>query len=473
MKADYRGPFLTDTGIARYEKSDGVSPKGTSVMRLSRDRYLVISVLNDLGGWDMNPAIVYQIRKVSPVGKVLARGIAMEEDTCWKPFGIRLSRCPQTSFAFGVPKGALRSGGSAYPQANVFVLQTFINPQLYLKGEAMLAHAAGRYPNWPGSVDPQHLIDALPRVYWRHFRLNDQEDDIEFLGDWELLHQTGYEGGYGGGFCEYGQGCVTMHGGFSPPLPADDTCEVWYAVAGFGIKSGLRDENLRGIAPLTYSWNPVTKRYRWNGAGPLTLRENWRLTEPGLVRMDDEWLVIARGSNRSRSAIDTRERRGNDSFWFRTADLMAGLGEASQSAIEGNVPRMAYRCHDGALRIVFPEERWIPLAPGEEEPFIAYDPARGKYSRDPLVMYDVDPGEFTYGNRRVLFDAAIHARVIATPAADLVTITPPVKSKQWLLFRLKDRDSKKLGMPTARLNAMGSHCVELSFDRTFHRIWRF
>ena len=148
---------------------------------------------------------------------------------------------------------------------------------------------------------------------------------------------------------------------------------------------------------------------------------------------------------------------------LQTDDLMRGLGEPVQSGREGNVPRMGYRCADGALRLVFPEERWIPLAPGEPEPFIAYDPKRGKYSRDPLVMYDVDPVTFKYSNRRVLFDAPAQAPAIATPAADLVTLTPAGDNKQWLLFRVKDRDAKKQGTPAESLQAMGCHSVELSY----------
>ena len=434
-------------------------------MQLSPDRYCVFSGLNDLGGWDMGPALVYQVREGSPVGDVLGEGIAMEKDSDWRPFGIPLARCPQFTVAFGLQKGVKRPDGSAYPNENVFVLQTFINPQLCIDGEPMIPHAARRYKNWPADIDPRDLTDNLPRVFWRHFRLDDSGNDIEFMDEWEIIHQDGFADGYGGGFCSLGESCVTMHGAFSPPLPADEKGDTWYSLLSFAKRDPEEPsrKNPRSMAPVVYTWDRSAGRYRWTATGPETCHEGWQLTDPGLVRMEDCWIVIARGHQRSRDAEAVAARKGFDSFWFRTDDLMRGLGKPVQSGREGNVPRMGYRCADGVLRVVFPDERWIPLAPGEPEPFIAYDSKKGKYCRDPLTLYDVDPVTFEYTNRRVIFDAPTQAPALATPAADLTNMTPVSDGNQWLIFRVKDRDATRQGTPPDSLRTMGAHCVELSY----------
>ena len=473
MKVKYQGLFLEDTGLAGLQKEDGYSPKGTSVVQLSEDRFCVISGMNDLGGWDMDPTIYYQVRAKSPIGPMLSEGIAMEECIDWQPFGYPLSRCPQFSFGFGVPRGAKKPDGTGYSNDNVFVLQTFINPQLFFDGKAMIPSAAKRYPEWPDHISPKDLMDRLPRVFWRHFRLNGQGDDIEFLDEWALLYQEGYDEGYEGRFCSLGNRFLTMHSEFSPPLPADEKCEEWYTVAGFGEKhpAGGDERNLSVIAPLTIAWDASAGRYRWTKSGPVSFAESWNLTEPGLIRMKDSWIAVARGSRRKR-VVNRRDRR-YDSFWFRTNDPMTGLGTPVRCAIEGNVPRMAFRCGDNRLRIFFPEERWIPLLPGEPEPFIAFNPELGKYSRDPLVMYDVDPVSFAYSSRRVLFDASIRADTLATPAADLVSITPQLGKSQWLIYRVKDRDATKIGTPKDSLDAMGAHCVEMTYTEDPIPDWRF
>ena len=57
------------------------------------------------------------------------------------------------------------------------------------------------------------------------------------------------------------------------------------------------------------------------------------------------------------------------------------------------------------------------------------------------------------------------APAITTPAADHVSLTPAVGDKQWLLFRLDDRDAKAAGNPEDHLQSVGVHAVELTYDK--------
>lgn len=465
MKLSYQGMYMSDSNLEGHRKRDGVIPGVTSVIQLSKDRFGVFYVPHMMGVWDMNTTINYQVRAESPMGPVLSEDIAMEEEPDWRPFDIPLYRCPGLSFAFGVPRGAKLANGTPFPNENVFVLQTYLNPQLHWNGEIMLPHGArvGKYPNWPEHIRIEELTDRLPRIFARHFRLNDAGDDLEFLTSWEMIHEDGYDAGFDKPFCRFGETCNAMSSAFTPPLPVNENCDTWLEIATFKFPSPDAPYGAQcGLAAVEYAWDGERQRYRWTNTGEPTRIEGVQLTEAGLVRMDDGWVVTAR-SNRA----DTCTR------WFRTAEPLQGLGAPSLSDIEGNVPRMPFRFADGGLRIVFPDERWVPLAPGEPVPMIAYDPKRGKYSRDPLTVHDVDPVTFTYSSRRVLLDVVDTGISVVTPATDHATLTPNVGNRQWLLFRIKDRDALRQGTPEERLQGTGIHCVEVGFDGPVSSMWRF
>ena len=476
MKVEYKGQFMSDGTLPGCRKCDGVIPGVTSVIRLSSDRFCVFWVPHMMGAWDMNTAINYQIRADSPVGSILSEGVAMEEEPDWRPFGIQLYRCPGLSFAYGVPKGAKMEDGSVFLNENLFVLHTYLNPQLHWNGEVMIpvGAALGKYPNWPKHIEPNDLSRNLPRVFNRHFRLNEDDDDIEFLTPWEMVYQEGFEAGFDGPFCAFGDSCRNMASGFTPPRPSDSDCTGWYDIPTFGVRNpdGTSLFEKSGLAAIRYTWKEDEGRYRWTETGPLVRVDDRKLSESGLTQIDGDWLITMR-SRPAKPAPRAIQIKETGTIWYRTRYPLRGFGEPFYSAVEGDVPRMPFRFANGRLGIVFPEERWVPLEPGEPIPMIAYDPERGKYARDPLVMFDVESETLKYSSRRILADVEGDGIAIRTPASDHVTITPAVDRKQWLLFRIKDRDAATTGNPTGRLAASGIYYIELTYDESPASEWRF
>jgi hypothetical protein len=212
---------------------------------------------------------------------------------------------------------------------------------------------------------------------------------------------------------------------FNGAVPADESGPRWLEICGFGARgsdgSPIREES--GLAAVAYEWDAGTGRYRWTELGPLSRVPGVGLSESALVRLDDAWLISTRCGGARKPAAELGHSR-TATVWYRTDDPLAGFGEPRFSNIKGGVPRMAYRFPDGALRIVFPEERWGPVLPGEPEPWIAYDPKRGKYDRDPET--------FEYTNRVLLVGIEENGIAVRTPSLDHATLTPPVGRKQWL-----------------------------------------
>jgi hypothetical protein len=472
MLTKYLGNYIEDSGLQGYKKSDGVVPGVTSVIQLSRDRFCAFYVPHMMGAWDMNTAILYQIRADSPVGPVIREGVAMAEDSDWRPFAIPLYRCPGLTFAWGVPKGALAPDGSLLTNENVFVIHTYINPHLSWDGQPMnaIGKTQGKYPNWPDHVTVEDLTGRLPRVFNRHFRLNDRGDDLDFLTDWEIVHQVGYGSGLGEPFCSFDRRFTTMHNGFTPPLPANAYADTWFDVAAFQLHPSVLEGPARtSMAVISYKWNPASERYDWVTTGQALGPPERTLSEGGLVHIGDQWLITARGRGATDTAISFHD---TGTTWVKTSDPLQPAGD-HMSELEGDVPRMAYLFGDGRLRIVFPEEKWVALEPGEPIPLVAYYPNRGKYARDPLVMYDVDPETLEYSSRQIVFNAAKLDLPVKTPGSDHVTLTPAVGKKQWLLFRMKDRDALKCGTDEKSLAATGVHCIELTYEDEVDPAWRF
>ena len=443
----YKGVLVGDTPIVGERNCDGVIPAhGSSALRVSRDRWMLLFSTLDTHGWDACRSIIYQLRSGSPDGGLVKEGVVAAAASGWDPFsqGISLRKSHGMPMAFGVPKSA-QQGGEPFLNENVFVVKWYRWGMLERDGCLINAENQAR-DLWPEGVETRQ---RLLRVEWMQFRLNEAEDDIEILMPPRQLRQNGFETG-GDVFCALGAGHHMNHA-MTPPIPADVDCSVWCECDTFASIPEYPTLTHGEFAPVEYTWNAGAGLYEWTRTGALTRIPGRAMGETSISRFDGTWIVAARSFVPDASTV-----------WYRTEDLFAGLGEPTlRPGTYG--PRHSFRCADGALRIFLNHKDVSPYGD----------------NRNPLYVIEVDPATFAYSEPRLVADARALGLPLEPPFMDMSKLCPAQGDRQLLLFRTIARrmttgPRPEVPDPTAdELAAAGIHYAELVYAEPPEPVWTF
>lgn len=355
---EHRGLFMDRCELPGETRAEDVFPAHPNGLQVARDRWLLLIATRGFRTVDDDRSIVYQLRRDSPDGPVIREGMLTRSVEDWDPLhdGSRHIRQHGHPVGFGVPRDALVAGKPA-PHANVFVIKWRV---VALRRD-------------PATGLPHHdhtLLRQTAGVEWTQVRLNDQGDDIETVVPPERMRQRGYETGEA--FCGLGP-VGWMNQTFVQAAPLNAEATEWLDCNHFADGK---------VAPLRYAFDAADGRYHWVETGPPLFDR--AASEASVARWGSDWVIAAR-----HGPLGSEDEGGV--AWLRTADPFRPEAGPQYGYLPPTVvPRTAYVCADGVLRL------------------FSGDPAASPYddTRNPLYMWDVDPDrDFTVSNRRIVFDA--------------------------------------------------------------------
>ena len=116
---------------------------------------------------------------------------------------------------------------------------------------------------------------------------------------------------------------------------------------------------------------------------------------------------------------------------------------------------------DGVLRIFSGDSRLSPH----------------RQKRNPLFVWDVDPGEFSVSNRRAIFDAKIKLG-FRNPMVGFAKLSPVHKNRQILTFRVTTLNQLKAtekypAVTDEEIANCGAYYCEILYDEDVPEMWNF
>ena len=199
--------------------------------------------------------------------------------------------------------------------------------------------------------------------------------------------------------------------------------------------------------------------HEWTRTGPPLLARQRGLSEASINRLGDEWIVCLRTNQRDEAS----GKDGAPTGWTRTADPFVTLGEPVYVPVPCSwSPRVAYACPDGVLRVFCGDINLSPYG----------------LKRNPLYAWDVDPGNFSVSNRRVVFDACAAGLPLRTALVDYAPLFPAHDGRQLLSFRVtvpNETQESRQG-PAVRneeIGPAGAHLADIVYDRPVPGPWQF
>lgn len=443
----YLGMHIGDTSVAGETKADGVIPAhpGSGALRVSQDLWAIFFATLDPRGWDANRSIVYQLRKDGPTGRIVKEGVIARSRDDWDPFGDgqRLFMSCGMPIAFGVPHGAMHNG-RPMANANVFAVKWYRWAHRLVDGQ--IQHPSHHRQAWPLGLQTKH---RTLRVEWMQFRLNDAGDDLQPLTEPAMLRQRGYENGEA--FCALGPD-LQMNHSMKAPVATDATCTTWIECDSF-IPYHLGNLDHHAIAPVKFAFNFSLGLYEWVSVGPLTEVPGRVIGEASVNLHNGTWVIAARSFEYA--------GRPPSTCWFKTSDLMAGLGEPTFTN-SGAAPRTAFVCGDGVLRL-FTNDTQSAGSPTD---------------RSRLCCWDVDPETFELTNKRVILDARQAKLPMEDPFVDMAKLCPAQGNRQLLLFRCIDHSHTgnkpcQSSQNDAGFALAGIHAAQFTYSEPTPEVWCF
>jgi hypothetical protein len=224
VEMKYKGPFISDTTIPGEQKSDWISPSHPYCMHLSEDRWFIIFATRGFTGMDDDRSILYQIRSGAPDGPVIREVILRKATSQWNRLGSgeTVFKAHGTPVAFGVPKGAVRSG-KLLPNNNVFVATWYTYDKIEKDIGGHKKH-----------VIEHDLVGKSLHIEWMQFCLNEAEDNIRLLAPITHLRQKGYATGEA--YCSIGPAAGIMNH-WVMPTPVNEEGSEWVECVSFGMRS--------------------------------------------------------------------------------------------------------------------------------------------------------------------------------------------------------------------------------------------
>lgn len=430
----YKGILMSDTTIPGEQKKDNAQPSNAVCWPLSRTRYIWIYVITTFQGADSVRAIAYQIRRDTPDGALVREAILSPAVERWDAFnnGEHFFKQQGHGKVFGVPKGAVDKNGRLLPANNVFCAMWYQVPRPIDRqtGRLLLIKDAK-------AVNAQASHEAHTRLGSVQFRLNDAEDNIEFITPLTVLSQKGYESGEV--FCSLGHEVTGVNHWYTPLMPFNESCSQWVDVRHFYP---------RGVAATMMEFNPKLGRYEWVKTGGLTVLKKGAMIECFINKLGAEWIIGARGF---------KEGAGTETIWFKTRDLFAGLGEPILTPSPGapHANRSGYVCADGVLRILGGNLATSPF----------------KWSRNPQYCWDVDPNTFALSNCKTVLSTDDIGMTASNSVKFRSFLSPVFQNKQIVTITV----SKEIvGKPTPEeMEKYGVHYWYVTYDRPTKEPWQF
>jgi hypothetical protein len=393
-----QGMLFRECSLPGESRADRVVPRHANCLQVSRQRWLVIYSTHGYRGVDDERSIVYQLRRDAPDGAILKEGFLARAINDWQPAGVAAAPPGLVWFkqhghmvGFGVPKGAVVNG-KIPPQANQFAVcwRVLGRPLDLARGYLQK------------SIPDSELYLQTRGVEWIQFRLNDAEDDLEFLGPAKRLRQRGYESG--DKFCS-AEGAVWMNQSFCMPVALSAEGNEWGVCNHF--------DNGR-LAVVKFQFDLQSKRYAWVETGHWISAHPRPLSEASLVPLNGgKWLVTA---------------RSNGQIAWSTASDPLGDWEPVQFLTEPSVsaPHTTYQCGDGTVRLLTGDKRASPQ----------------KYDRDPLYVWDLAGDPLMAASRQVILDsqaAGLKIRPEARAKLDFAEMFPHHGRTQLIVFGVSTR----------------------------------
>ena len=184
----HHGMLLHDCSLPGETHGDGRYIGHANGIQVSRRRFLLVCSTRGWRGTDDNASIIFQLRDGAYDGPMIKEGVLAKSIDDWDPLedGRRYVKAHVHPIAFGVPKGAVIDGTTAYSE-NVFAVSwlrqaRYVDPETGLMLNVRETNA--------------RLQASTEAVEWVQFRVNEGEDDIEILQPPCLLRQKGFGTGY-------------------------------------------------------------------------------------------------------------------------------------------------------------------------------------------------------------------------------------------------------------------------------------
>jgi hypothetical protein len=430
----YKGSLISDTTIPGEQKKDNAQPSNAVCWQVSRDRFIWIYVITTFQGADSVRAIAYQLRQGTPDGKLVREAVLSPAVEKWDAFqnGEFFFKQQGHGKVFGVPKGAIDAQGKLLPSNNVFCGLWYQVPRPIDRttGRLLLMKDAN-------AINAQAQHERHTRLGSVQFRLNDREDDIEFLTPLTVLSQKGYE--TGNVFCSLGQEVTGVNHWYTPLQPYNANCTQWVDIRHFYP---------RGIAPVLMEFNGQTGRYEWIKTGSLSTLAKGAMIEGFINRLGEEWIIGARAF---------KQGAGTETIWYKTRDLFGGLGPPFLTPSPGapHANRSAYVCGDGVLRIFGGNLATSPF----------------NWSRNPQYCWDVDPNTFELSNGKTVLSTDDIGMTASNSVKFRTFLSPVFQNKQIVTITV----SKEIvGRPSEEeLEKYGVHYWYVTYDKEIKDPWQF
>jgi len=410
-KIENKGMFIGECPLPGETRAEGVYPGHPNGMQLSRDRFLIFYATRAHRGVDDDLSGIYQLRADSWDGAVLKEGFVARTQDDWDPLneGARHVKQHGHPSGFGVPKGALIDGHRV-PHENIFVAMW-----------REVARARNPETGWLEEVSVRpDLWELTSAARWRHFRLNDAGDDIEWLTEVETMRLPGQ----GTEFLKGRPDVVGMIKGFVPAVPLDDSCTAWIdlnsacKVGGANVGSSKS----RGVLPGIYRFNSKTSRYEWNEVGPLS---EWGLYEAAVARRGKQIVYMARASGTAQPLPPEAGKYRNHVHYHTTeTPIEPELNFIPAFDQPSSGPRSFFTGPDGRFWKLGGSVAQSPY--GEE--------------RNPIYMEEILPEEgFRVGERHLILDGEADNPGIPLPVwIDFPKLLPHTGgTEQWMIFRVR------------------------------------
>ena len=391
----HKGRLIDACTVPGETRADDVYPAHPNAIRVSRTRWLLVYATRGFRLKDDDRSIIYQLRRNAPDGPVVCEGLIARALDDWEPFldGNKCVRQYGSPVAFGVPRGA-RIDGKSLPHANVFAVKWRVLALAIEPG-------SGRVSN-----DPV-LRARTQGVMWAQFRLNDVEDHLEVLQPPMPFRQRGFE--QGDAFCELPE-CRWMNQTFIQPQPYNADASEWIDC---NHVDGSR------VAAIKHVFNPEAGRYEWAACGPYLFDRP--TSEASILPWHGHWIITARLHHRGNSGV----------AWLKTDDPFLPTGRPVYQAIPAtHVPRTAYLCSDGVVRLFTGDPTISPYG----------------YGRNPLYVWDVASEDgFNVSNRRVVYDCRLAGLdTESCLRVDMCKLVPAAGERQLLLHRVAPVEDERL-----------------------------
>ena len=423
---EHQGILIDRCRLSGETRADDVFPAHPNGLQVARHRWLLLIATRGFRTVDDDRSIVYQLRDGTPDGRIIREGMLARAVEDWDPLGDGSRHVKQHGHpvGFGVPQGAVIEDKPA-SHGNVFVIKWRVV-------------ALRRDPATGRPLHDGELLRQTAGVEWTQVRLNDRADDIEVIAPLRRLRQQGYE--TGAAYCSLGS-VGWMNQTFVQAAPLNAAATEWMDCNHFA--AGL-------VAPLRYTFDSGEGLYQWVETGPALFDR--AASEASVARWGEDWVIAARHGPLG------AEKEGGVA-WLRTADpFRQGAAPRYGASPPTVVPRTAYLCADGVLRL------------------FSGDPASSPYgdTRNPLYVWDVDPDrEFAVSNRRVIFDAlAAGLGRGGDFMVGMCKLLPPHGNRQLLLHRVAPRVYDP-DLADADKPSCGIYHAWLHYEGNVRPPWRF